>query len=328
MRRRATLHLEVGASSLRLEARRGGTPCWAAESPYAGVAELSERLAEVVGVKDLPPVERRVEVRLLPPVAQVRLLDNLPRVNDRALLGLLEYQPQRFFRKNGKPLVTDGVWLRRGRGTPPSAAAAAVEAPVVEAIVAGVRAAGLEIGEIRPVHPAPVVLSLLPGAERGLRLRARLRRLARGAGIAAGLWVVLGAALFVRQRRALGRVNADLAALDRPVQALLVARSRSDDVARMVVAVTESKERGARLGTLLVGLARAIPDSAFVTSVALRADGSGTLSGAARRPADLVVHLERSGLFAAPHLEGQGVREEIGGREMERFTALFGGAAR
>lgn len=334
MKPRAALLVRVGAASLQAEARRQGVVVWAAEVEYAGIAELADRLAELVSLPDLPLVERSVEVRLLPPLAQLRHLDDLPRVSDSALLGMLAHQPQRFFRKNGKPLITDGVWLRprrsflRARAASVAALVAAAEVPVIDAIAAGIRAAGFDLAEIRPEHSVSAALSLLPGAERGARIRARVRRLAWSAGVACALWVALGAGLFLRQRRALAKVNRELAAIGGPVEALLVARARGEEVVRMTEAVRRGDDYGARLSALLVGLVRALPDSAFVTSVAVREDGSGTMSGAAVHPAQVVVQLERSGVVNAPHLEGQGVREEIGGREMERFTVLFGGGRR
>ncbi|HET7024574.1 MAG TPA: hypothetical protein VFI39_05160 [Gemmatimonadales bacterium] len=326
VRPQARLAIDVGTDLIRAEARRGGTIVWAAEAPYQGVGELADRLAELVSLEGMPRMEPSVQVRLLRPLAQVRVLDDLPRVGEAGLAGMLAHQPQRFFRKNGKPLVTDGVWLGSAlrRNAPRHAAVAAVEVPVVEAVVAGARAAGFRIADIRPEQATDARLSLLPGVERGERRRARIRRLCWIGGVAAALWVALGLALVVRQRRAIARVDAELAALDGPVQALLAARARTDEARRMVAVVDSADRDGARLDRLLLGLVRTLPDSAFFSAVALRADGSGQASGAAAHPAALLVAVERSGLVTHPHLEGQGVREPIGGQMMERFTLVFG----
>ena len=327
---RARLRVVVGADTIRAEAWRAAKVVWAAEVGYAGASELADRLTEVVTVEGLPRVRRTIDVRLLRPVAQVRELDGLPAVGDAGLAGILAHQPQRFFRKNGTPLVTDGTWLGSvfRRSKPRVALAAAVEEPVVSAIVTAARAAGFSVADIRPDGAPNARLSLLPGVERGQRYRARLRRLAWLGGTAAALWVALALGLILRERRAIEQVDHALSALDAPVQALLAARAQSDDARRMVLAVLAADRNGARTSRLLVELARMLPDSAFLTSVALRSDGSGVVSGAAPRPTDVVVQLERSGVVARPHLEGRGVRESIGGRELERFTVVFGEPAR
>lgn len=315
MRLRARLRVLVGPGALRAEARRRGRVVWAAEVGYDGASELAERLAELVAAEELPAVGRQVDVRLSGPVVQVRELEGLPAVSDTGLAGIVAHQPHRFFRRNGAPLVTDAVWRGTAfrRTTPRTALAAAAEEPVVTAIVAGLGAAGLSVAEIQPDLTPDVPLSLLPGPERGVRYRARLRRLAWMGGSAAALWGVVAGALVLRERWAIARVDHELAALQAPVQALLTARTRSADVRRMIAVVHEADRDGARLSRRLVELARALPDSAFFTSVALRADGSGVLAGAAPRSADVVVRLERRGVVSRPHLDGQGARESLEG---------------
>ena len=61
----------------------------------------------------------------------------------------------------------------------------------------------------------------------------------------------------------------------------------------------------------------------MLTSLTLNADGSGVLTGAARRSAEVVARLERSSEIVDPRLEGPAVRENVAGHDWERFTILF-----
>src|SRR5207249_299653 len=152
-----------------------------------------------------------------PPV-QLRTLSELPPVKPRHLAALVAQQAGRFFRKNGQPLVTDATWV--GKGATRVADAAAVEEPLVEAIAAGARAAGLWLEMIAPAE-AGVMLSLLPRSERQSRERKAVRRTRRLALATCGLWLGAGALFVGRlfwERRAVER---ELAALAQPLAAVL-----------------------------------------------------------------------------------------------------------
>jgi hypothetical protein len=73
----------------------------------------------------------------------------------------------------------------------------------------------------------------------------------------------------------------------------------------------------------LAGLSVALPDSAYVTSLALDGSGSGELAVVARRSSEVAAALERVRAIAMPRIEGTVVREIAGGREWERFTVRF-----
>jgi hypothetical protein len=317
--RGTTLRLRIGHSSLRAEAVEHGAIVWAGQANYADVAELADAIARLAA--EPPRACRRLVVVLDRPPVQLRALTELPPVKPRHLAALVAQQAGRFFRKNGQPLVTDAAWV--GKGPTRVAHAAAVEEPLVDAIAAGARAAGLWLETIVPADEA-APLTLLPRAERESRERAARSRTRRLAIATCGLWLTAVALFFARlawERRAVER---ELAALAQPLAAVLEARRELRDAETTLNAITAAeRERGRSLG-LLSAVTGALPDSSVLTSFAWTADGSGVLVGGARHATDVVARLDRLGSIAGARLGGPVVREQIGGREWERFTILFG----
>ena len=168
------LHLSVSVSLVRAEARRGDIAVWAGEAGYESLADLTEAIARLAAA----PSERckRMRVLLERPPAQTRTLHDLPPVRERELAPLVATQAGRFFRRNGSPLVTDAVWVTNGKGRVTQAAA--VEEPLVVAIIAGAHQAGLIVESIGAAGSSPD-LQLLPATERGARLGARRRSVVR-----------------------------------------------------------------------------------------------------------------------------------------------------
>ena len=314
-----TLRLCIGRSSLRAEAVEHGAVVWAAGASYTNAADLADSIARLAA--EPPRTCRRVVVALDHPPVQLRTLTDLPPVKPRHLAALVTQQAGRFFRKNGQPLVTDAAWV--GTGATRVAHAAAVEEPLVEAIAAGARAAGLWLERIAPADDA-TPLSLLPTSERQSRERAARRR-ARRLAIATGtVWLAAGALFFGRLAWERRVVERELAALAQPLAAVLDARRELRDAETTLNAITAAeRDRGLSLG-VLAAVTRALPDSSVLTSLAWTADGNGVLAGAARHATDVVARLDRLGSLAGVRLGGPMVREPIAGREWERFTILFG----
>ena len=313
------LRLRIGRATLRAEAVRTGVVTWAGEASYAQVTELADAIARLAA--EAPPGYRRLTAVLDHPPAQLRTLADLPPVKARHLAALVAQQAGRFFRKNGRALVIDAAWV--GKEAPGVARAAAVEEPLVEAIAAGARAAGLWLETIAPAGDgAP--LTLLPKSERESRERAARRRTRLLAVVACALWLAACGLFVARLAWERRSVELELAALAQPLAAVLEARRELRDAETTLNAITAAeRDRGRSLG-LLAAVTGALPDSSVLTSFAWTEDGSGELVGAARHATDVVARLDRLGSLAGVRLGGPVVQEPIAGREWERFTVLFG----
>ena len=312
-------HLRVGRATVRAEAVRGRAVVWAGEAHYASASELAEVVARLAA--EGPPACRRANVALERPPVQLRTLTDLPRVKQRELRALVAHQALRFFRRNGAPLVTDAAWIRQG--AVPAARAAAVAEPLVEAITAGARSAGLTVDRIAPAdEPAP--LDLLPLSER-VRLKRAIRNVVRRLGIATGaVWLTLAGlavARIVMERRT---VEHELAVLAAPLAAVVAARRELHDANATLDAVASAEALRTRPLAMLAAVTRVLPDSAVLTSLTWSEDGSGAMSGTAHRAAAVVAGLDSSGAVAAPRLEGPVVRELRAGGDWERFRIVFG----
>src|SRR6266576_3091326 len=142
--RAPVFQLVVSAGNVRAEAVRAGVALWAGEATYESPVDLTEVIARLAAA----PAERcrRLRVTLERPPAQTRVLKDLPPVRERELAALVANQAGRLFRRNGAPLVTDATWVPNGAGRVTHAAA--VEEPVVLAVVAGAAQAGLRVESI------------------------------------------------------------------------------------------------------------------------------------------------------------------------------------
>ncbi len=320
--RGADLVIHVGRGVVRAELMRGGKPAWAAESSYASPADLTGALAALGSERPVARGARSARIELDRPLVQIRRLSGLPPVRGSALRALVAHQAGRFFRKNGVPVVTDASWEPRVRGTPPIAVAAAVEEPWLEAIVEGVRMAGLEPRMISVAGLGG--MALLPPGERAAHARAERRRLQILAAVVAAIWIGIGAL-------ALGRVVGQAAAVDREFAALSPAAAAARavrqeyDAAAAMVSILEGETRVRGIVVRRAAeIALALPDSAYLMTLQVTEDGGGELTGASRRAPDVVAALERTDAVAAPRLVGPTVHSLTGGRDYERFTLRFG----
>jgi Tfp pilus assembly protein PilN len=311
--------VRIGRKTIRAEAQHRGEVTWAGEAGYESLQDLTDTIARLAA--EAGESCRRLAVTLERPPVQTRTLTDLPPVKERELGALVAHQSARFFRKNGHPLVTDALWAANGRGR--VAHAAAIEEPIVEAIVAGARAAGLVLEGLAPVDcPAP--LMLLPSSERVARARAQ-RKLLRRLGLATGVvWtIVLGLEVgrLVWERRANDR---EFASLQAPLAAVLTARRELHDAEATLLAVASVERDRNRSLEALGALAHALPDSAVLTSVTWNTGGYETLTGYARSAADVLARIERISVSRDPRFGGPVVNEAIAGRDWQRFTIVFG----
>jgi hypothetical protein len=322
MRVTAKLHVERGL--VRLEVHRGRHTS-IESAPYedrAGLGAAVERLlAETVYRKQI----RALDILVDRPVLQRRLLQELPPVHWAMLPELVARQSHRYFRQNGRPLVTAAVWVTRKGSSGRTAVLVAVEEPLADLLVQAAIGSGVRVRSLRAGGDlADLPLFLLPPAERGRRRQTRwkmTRRLAIGVGC---VW--LAAALFAvaRLRGERVRIEAELARLREPREALAAARRTLESAAAMVQAVRQAERDRWELGRELAWLTNSLPDSAVVTDLELSRDGSAVLRGLARRPLELQAAMERAGGSRRTRFEATGVRENAAGVPWERFTARLG----
>jgi len=313
------LQLTIGERTVRAEAVRGGAAVWAGEAAYESATDLSEVIARLASA----PSERcrRLQVMLERPPVQTRTLTDLPPVRQRELRSLVANQAGRFFRRNGAPLVTDATWI--GKGTGRITHAAAVEEPVVSAVVSGANQAGLVVESITAAGVSSA-LQLLPNAERATRAGVRRRIVTRMALATFAVWVLAGALFGARLLTERRNIDAELAAADAPLAALRDVRQEMRTVESMIVGLAEARRARGEALAALARVSAAVPDSTVVTSYTWRGDGSGLVAGASRRAADVLAAIERTHAVANPRISGAVVRETLAGHEWERFTILFG----
>lgn len=320
----AVLRVRIGRGTVAAKAVRGHHMVWAGSAVFESPDDLREAIAQLAAEESLPVRVGGLRVKLETPLAQVRTLEHLPPVRSSALKALVAQQAGRFFRRNGKPLVTDAVWLRRPRGQPAVAQAAAVEEPWVDAIAAGARAAGLVLEEIHPASGDTTLkrLSLVSAAERAHRKRLESAALRRLAAITAILWIVAASGFVIRVQREHREVDRRLAALKAPLAAVGAARRELAGATLMVETIEAGERNRASLLRHLASITAALPDSAYLTSFSLGEDG-GTMSGLARQATSVMAAFEKEAAIAAPRLTGPVIREVIVGKELERFTLTF-----
>lgn len=317
--------LLVRSGGARVELLRRGRVTWAAEAAVAEPRDLAEALGQMVSESAELRSAHRLVAELEPPLVQLRTLESLPPVRHGPLQELVSHQSARFFRRNGVPLVTAAVRVRRTRTTA-LVRAAAVGEPWVEAIIEGARAAGLRVEAIRPAgEPRAKSLDLLPATERRRRRLALLASSRRLAAVAVVLWCAVGLLYVQRERAERARVETRLAALAETAAAVSAARRELSRAAAMVEAMDQLEATRGRLSGKLVRIAAALPDSVYLTSLWLDSPDHGGMTGSARSASGVVAAMERSRLLPGVTLSGPVVGEVAMGREWERFTIRFGG---
>jgi len=312
--------LDIGAGHLALTrvTRRGSSPVAEAgwESPAALRQALAALRTEAAGLR-LP---RRLAVALAPELLQRRLLRDLPPVRAAQAAAIVRHQAGRFFRQLHGDLVIGvapgpgGTWV-----------GIAVAESLLEAVVVGLDDAGVLVEAIRPaaVEGYPAV-DLLPPRSRAARRARRQRFLQRvGAGSAA-LLALVAVTRGVRDARELSRLEAAADSLRPFMEATAELRARQDEARLMLGTVLGAERNRATVPRLLLQLARGLPDSVVLTGLTLDDSAGGRLTGLARRPLDLVAHLEQAQVVVRPRLEGGTVKEPLLGQTWDRFTLAFG----
>lgn len=151
--------------------------------------------------------------------------------------------------------------------------------------------------------------------------RARVRRATLGIAIAAGLMIVVAAAIHLwGVKRELRLVQAERAAIHSQVAATLVGRSTVEDAYRRLAALAAAQRSTPRWAPVIAGMSELLPDDAFLTAFRTRGD-SVTVDGMAARAAKVFDAIHASELLTGVRAPGA-VRREApeGGDPLERFS--------
>lgn len=316
-----TIELRVGAGRLAVEARRGGKTSWRAETDHSGSVDLADALAGLAA--ELPSRLRTwpVDVRLEPPLVQLRTLEGIPPVRQTALRPLVAQQVDRYFRRAGQPLVLDARWIGTKRQARRRVRAAAAEEALVMAVISGIESAGLRLAGVGVAGSAEEArLDLLPPAERLRRAHRHRATTLHLALTTAVLWIAVITATLFNLYRERGVLARERAALARPLAALRKAQEEVEAARDMLAAIQSMSAAQAGFSVRIAAVARALPDSAFLTSLTLEEAGGGSVTGVARRSAQVVAALEADSSIGRARMDGPTVREVVQGRDWERFV--------
>ena len=320
---RARLVARVGSESLAVSAERGGQVVWSTELSYGAEENLADTIASLAEPVVRQRLPRRMVVMVEPPLVQRRSLADLPPVRDAELGRLVARAAPRFFRQNGHPLVSAAAWAQEGSPPQRVARAAAIDAEVAEAIVTGARRAGLRLEDILVAGEKPA-LSLLPPAERERRKRHEWRGVLRLAAAVSVLWLVVAVAAGIRLRIEVRQLDAELARLREPRQALLAARQAMDSAGDMLAALDRAQAGRTLVATHLMALVKALPDSTFLTALTLEQTGDGAVTGRTQGVGRLIEALEGVPGLGATRLDGATVRDTAQGTRWEGFSLRLG----
>jgi hypothetical protein len=346
------LGVAVEPSRVRAVALGNGRVVWAAEAGFENGAELADVLARLASER--PVGIRAARVALSTGVAQLKVV-TMPRLAERDLAAHVAIQPRRYFLQNGAALVTDAVPLPgpRRNGHPPALLAAAPE-PLVEAVAAGVAAAGMRLAGIAPTaaFPATVLaqaptalaeldgrgpqyfaayaaaaaepaLELLPTALRQLAIRANRRSTRRWTAACVGSLLLAAVSAASAPLRTQGAAVRELALLGPSVERALASRRDLDQTTDALGVLARAEADRSHVARLLADLASALGDSVFLAVLRLNPDGRNVLVGYAAHTGEVLSAMGSVPEIADPELEGSVTRETAGAREWERFTIRF-----
>ena len=323
------LELHLNATTVEARLCSGNTVVWAATASFGSLPELQDAIAELGQALDGRARNAEAVLLVHPPWVQVREIDGLPRVSSRRLGLLIALQPLRYFRKTPGTLCTTAAWAEmpcEGTAKEPRALAGALNSECAEAAMAGAAEAGIRLHRIQSgEHPA---LSFLPHTLAS-RLRAAHRRAAiRAAQLSVVCCVIAAATVAADRARSDREVEASVARILPAAMAASEARERVAIGAEQLDSIAASTARRSRAALALIAAVSALGDSSHLTELVWRADGSGAMSGAAVRAAEVVDRLSRQNDVASAQLVSvsERIASPYGSREAFRIEFATSGA--
>ncbi len=160
---RAVLGLSVSATMVRAVLVERGAIAWAGQAAYQSEEDLAEVIAHLAGEAGRPV--RHVRIALERDAVQLRTVTPVPPLKPGPLRRYVALEATRLFRKNGAPLVTDGISVAADANVRALWMAAAPE-PLLRRILDGTGQAGLRVEALGPAADVlPGALALRPNGE-------------------------------------------------------------------------------------------------------------------------------------------------------------------
>lgn len=220
------------------------------------------------------------------------------------------------------PFSADETYLytTRSYSAPQSASYVIVRRNIVDPVFEAARRSGTRVSALRFEHDG-MEYQLTPAAWHGLRRRLDGGRRRPGLPVAACL-VVLGlAATLVHahaiQARARQSIDTSLESLGEQARAVRAELDRRTDIVAAIDAQRSNVASALRITEVWEELARALPDSAYLTDMTV-SDDVVTVVGFAAAASMVIVALEGSPMFDKAEFTAPVIR--IPGQEGERFT--------
>jgi hypothetical protein len=342
---RLIVGVSIESDGLHAVGVRRARVLWAVEARRGDEVPLGEALAAFLGALPVGRFARpRATVAVGPTYAQTKRLAGLPALGDeRVLARTVSEHAERFFLRDGVPLVTTSVRLDAD-GRP---WAAALQKDAVDTIVTACQTSRLRLAGI---VPAVDVGQPKAGGLASLGANAQQYATAYGAAVIPGAltwrahpmavhdaprWRVTAAASATIGALGLALVAPGVSAHvveQRAITHLVAvagpsgtARRMARDIELVTGALSEvgTFDRGRRPATMLLAdLARVLPDGAALLALHVDSVG-GSIVALTPQAAALLTHLERVPGLAAPEITGPVTREIAGGHDLERVTVRF-----
>lgn len=310
------MHVERRSVGLKLP--RDSEPV--AMLSYADAGELTQAVAALC--RDAGQARRRrVEVIFGDSIVQRRTLTDLPRVRSSVLRELVQAQQRRYFRRNGRNLVTDARWTETADGAVKHVTAVAVDEWLAETVIEAIGQAGLAVERASDLSGR---FRLIPEGVSTLRLSQQRRQASRLLVAALMLWLSAVITYWVGVRARERALDAELARIAPAMTTLREARRRLGQAEGWVSTVDAMGKSRDAMRLTLSRILISLPDSSYLTSLTLGDDGTASLSGTAREATGVAARIEKLTELRNVRIDGTPLIVASPGRRWERFAIRAG----
>jgi Tfp pilus assembly protein PilN len=138
-------------------------------------------------------------------------------------------------------------------------------------------------------------------------------------------WLAVAGSYVAHLHRAERALDETLLRLREPVASVRALTARVRSVEQMNAVLAHSARAGASVTRTVASVIVALPDSAYLTSLAVDAAGTAMIAGAAREPAEVQAAIERGTRLSGIHSEEPGTfGDGMLGRRWVRFDLRAG----